>query len=104
VTPFFIHWMISFLENVSGWIDDDMQIAFAGRADVSTPSSRSAQKSLSLPKVLISHGMVCYAPLIVKRLSWLRQPLCGSVRIDETYVKVCSKWRYLHSAIDKHGL
>lgn len=38
-----------------------------------------------------------------KRLRQLRRPHCGSVRIDETYVKIRGKWRYLYRAIDKHG-
>ena len=28
---------------------------------------------------------------------------CGSVRIDETYIKIRGQWQYLYRAIDKHG-
>src|SRR3954469_13178878 len=42
-------------------------------------------------------------PLIEKRLRAFRKPHCGSVRIDETYIKVRGQWRYLYRAIDKHG-
>ena len=31
------------------------------------------------------------------------QPGCGSIRIDETYVRIRGQWRYLYRAIDKHG-
>ncbi len=31
------------------------------------------------------------------------QAACGSVRVDETYIKVRGQWRYLYRAIDKHG-
>jgi transposase-like protein len=41
--------------------------------------------------------------MIEKRLRQFRRPHCGSVRIDETYVKIRVKWRYLYRAIDKHG-
>jgi hypothetical protein len=41
--------------------------------------------------------------MIEKRLRQFRKPHCGSVRIDETYVKIRGKWRYLYRAIDKHG-
>ena len=41
--------------------------------------------------------------MIEKRLRRFRKPHCGSVRIDETYVKIRGQWRYLYRAIDKHG-
>src|SRR3712207_9484407 len=28
---------------------------------------------------------------------------CGSIRVDETYVRVRGEWRYLYRAIAKHG-
>ena len=47
--------------------------------------------------------MLAYAPLIEKRLRQFRRPHCGSVRIDDTYIRVRGQWRYLCRAIDKHG-
>jgi hypothetical protein len=47
-----------------------------------------------------------YAPLIEKRLRPFRKPHCGSMRIDETYIKIRGQWRYLYRVyrvIDKHG-
>lgn len=41
--------------------------------------------------------------MIEKRLRQFRRPHCGSVRIDETYIKIRGRWRYLYRAIDKHG-
>lgn len=41
--------------------------------------------------------------MIEKRLRQFRRPHCGSLRIDETYVKIRGKWRYLYRTIDKHG-
>ena len=43
------------------------------------------------------------APVIEKRLRQFRQPHCGSVRIDETCVKIRGERRYLYRAIDKCG-
>ncbi|AHG50057.1 hypothetical protein RLEG12_00220 (plasmid) [Rhizobium leguminosarum bv. trifolii CB782] len=40
--------------------------------------------------------------MIEKRLRQFQRPHFGSVRIDETYVKI-PKWRYLYRAIDKSG-
>ena len=47
--------------------------------------------------------MLAYAPLIEKRLRQFHKPHCGSIRIDETYIKVRGEWRYLYRAVDKHG-
>jgi transposase, IS6 family len=41
--------------------------------------------------------------MIERRLRAFRKPHCGSVRIDETDIKVRGQWRYLYRAIDKHG-
>ncbi|NTG51544.1 IS6 family transposase [Agrobacterium rhizogenes] len=51
----------------------------------------------------INRWVLAYAPVIEKRLRQVCRPHCGSVRIDETYVKIRGKWRYLYRAIDKHG-
>ncbi|MBV8675120.1 MAG: IS6 family transposase [Acidobacteriaceae bacterium] len=44
-----------------------------------------------------------YAPELEKRLAWYRSRLSFSWRVDETYVKVKDRWRYLYRAIDKNG-
>ena len=45
-----------------------------------------------------------YAPEIEKRLRWYYKPCLGeSWRVDETYVKVKGKWKYLYRAITKSG-
>ncbi|MEJ8476668.1 IS6 family transposase [Roseibium algae] len=51
----------------------------------------------------INRWVLVYAPLIEKRLRRFRKPHCGSVRIDESYVRIKGQWRYLYQAIDKHG-
>ncbi len=38
----------------------------------------------------LNHWVLAYAPLIEKRLRQFRRPHCGSIRIDETYIKVRS--------------
>ena len=35
------------------------------------------------------------APEIEKQLRQIRRPHCGSIRVDETCVKVRGEWRYL---------
>ncbi len=51
----------------------------------------------------INRWVLAYAPMIEKRLRQFRKPHCGSIRIDETYVKIRGQWKYLYRAIDKHG-
>ena len=51
----------------------------------------------------LNRWVLAYAPLIERRLRAFRRPHCGSVRIDETYVKIRGQWRYLYRAIDKYG-
>jgi transposase-like protein len=44
-----------------------------------------------------------YAPEIEKRVRPHQGHRSGSWRVDETYVRVGGRWRYLFRAVDKHG-
>jgi transposase, IS6 family len=44
-----------------------------------------------------------YAPEIEKRARWYQALRSDSWRVDETYVRVGGKWKYLWRAIDKQG-
>ncbi len=44
-----------------------------------------------------------YAPELDKRTAWYRSRLSFSWRVDETYVRVKGRWKYLYRAIDKGG-
>jgi transposase, IS6 family len=44
-----------------------------------------------------------YAPELEKRVRWYQGYRTASWRVDETYVKVGGKWKYLFRAVDKHG-
>src|SRR5918993_500822 len=44
-----------------------------------------------------------YAPEIEKRMRHFQGHRSGSWRVDETYVRVGGRWKYLFRAIDKHG-
>src|SRR4051794_5851284 len=60
-----------------------------------------------IEELLVEHGLavdhatpnrwvLAYAPLIERRLRSFRKPHCGSIRIDETYIKIRSQWRCLY--------
>jgi IS6 family transposase len=44
-----------------------------------------------------------YAPELEKRTAWYRSRISFSWRVDETYVRVKGRWKYLYRAIDKEG-
>jgi transposase-like protein len=44
-----------------------------------------------------------YAPELEKRVRWYQGYRANSWRVDETYVKVGGRWKYLFRAVDKHG-
>ena len=44
-----------------------------------------------------------YAPEMEKRIRPYQGPRSGSWRVDETYVRVGGKWKYLFRAVDKRG-
>lgn len=65
--------------------------------------SMFAERGFEIDHSTINRWVLAYAPQIEKRLRQFRRPHCGSIRVDETYVKVRGQWRYLYRAIDKHG-
>src|SRR4051812_17091975 len=61
------------------------------------------ERGLEVDHATLNRWVLAYAPLIERRLRTFRKPPCGSIRVDETYIKVRGQWRYLYRAIDKHG-
>jgi transposase, IS6 family len=61
------------------------------------------ERGLEVDHSTLNRWVLAYAPLIERRLRFFRKPHCGSIRIDETYIKIRGQWRYLYRAIDKHG-
>ena len=61
------------------------------------------ERGLPVDHSTLNRWVLAYAPLIERRLRSFRKPHCGSIRIDETYIKIRGQWRYLYRAIDKHG-
>src|SRR5918998_59102 len=61
------------------------------------------ERGLAVDHSTLNRWVLAYAPLIERWLRVFRKPHCGSIRIDETYIKIRGQWRYLYRAIDKHG-
>jgi transposase, IS6 family len=61
------------------------------------------ERGLEVDHSTLNRWVLAYAPLIEKKLRHFRKPHCGSIRVDETYVRVRGEWRYLYRAVDKHG-
>ena len=61
------------------------------------------ERGLAVDHSTLNRWVLAYAPLIERRLRSFRKPHCGSIRIDETYIRIRGQWRYLSRAIDKHG-
>src|SRR4051794_23229580 len=61
------------------------------------------ERGLEVDHSTLNRWVLAYAPLIERRLRTFRKPHCGSIRVDETYIKIRGQWRYLYRAIDKHG-
>jgi len=61
------------------------------------------ERGLEVDHSTVNRWVLAYAPLIERRLRPFRRPHCGSIRVDETYVRIRGEWRYLYRAIDKHG-
>src|SRR4051794_478139 len=61
------------------------------------------ERGLEVDHSTLNRWVLTYAPLIEKLLRPFRKPHCGSIRVDETDIKIRGQWRYLYRAIDKHG-
>ena len=61
------------------------------------------ERGLTVDHSTINRWVLAYPPALERRLRRFRKPHCGSVRVDETYIRVRGQWRYLYRAIDKHG-
>jgi transposase-like protein len=44
-----------------------------------------------------------FTPLLVDAARPCRHAVGGHWFVDETYVKVCGRWRYVYRAVDQHG-
>src|ERR687890_2375607 len=62
-----------------------------------------SERGISVSPSTIFRWVQRYAPEIEKRVRPYQGHRSGSWRVDETYVRVGGKWKYLFRAVDKHG-
>jgi putative transposase len=73
-----------------------------------TLSYRYVEELLSMRGVQVDHSTVQrwvfkFSPEIEKNMHKRKRQVCSSWRMDETYIKVGGKYRYLYRAVDKFG-
>jgi transposase-like protein len=62
-----------------------------------------SERGVSVHPSKIFRWLQRYAPELGKRVRPRQGHRSGSWRVDETYVQVGGRWRYLFRAVDKHG-
>src|SRR3954470_14457284 len=50
------------------------------------------ERGLEVDHSTLNRWVLAYAPLIERRLRAFRKPHCGSIRVDETYIKIRGQW------------
>ncbi len=61
------------------------------------------ERGLSVDHTTIYRWVMIYAPELEKRSRNYLKPTNDSWRVDETYIKVKGKWKYLYRAVDSNG-
>lgn len=61
------------------------------------------ERGLSVDHTTIYRWVMIYAPEIEKKSRKYLKPTNDSWRVDETYIKVKGKWKYLYRAVDSNG-
>lgn len=73
-----------------------------------TLSYRDVEELLSIRGVQVDHSTIQrwvfkFTPIIEANMHKRKRQVCNSWRMDETYIKVGGKDRYLYRAVDKYG-
>jgi putative transposase len=62
-----------------------------------------AERGVSVDHATIQRWVVKYSPQLEAEFHRRKRPVERSWRMDETYIRVKSEWRYLYRAVDTHG-
>jgi putative transposase len=61
------------------------------------------ERGVFLDHTTVSRWSISFLPKLEKVFRQYKRPVGTSWRMDETYVKVNGKWKYLYRAVDKEG-
>ena len=62
-----------------------------------------AERGVDVDHVTIYRWLQRFTPLLIDAARPCRHAVGGRWFVDETYVKVAGKWRYVYRAVDQHG-
>ena len=62
-----------------------------------------AERGIQVDHVIVYRWVLRFTPLLAEAARPCRHALGDRWRVDETYVKVAGKWRYVYRAIDQFG-
>jgi hypothetical protein len=62
-----------------------------------------AERGLWVDHVIVWRWVQRYAPELQRRLRRHLKPTSDSWRVDETYIRITGKWRYLYRAVGSTG-
>jgi putative transposase len=71
-------------------------------------SYRNIEEMMKERGIMVDHAtlnrwVLYFAPLLEQASRKYKRPVHRSWRMDETYIKIKGKWRYLYRAVDKYG-
>ena len=62
-----------------------------------------AERGVSVDHATVHRWAIKLLPALALVFRRRKRPVGGSWRMDETYVKVCSQWKYLYRAVNRDG-
>ena len=62
-----------------------------------------AERGVEVDHVTVFRWVQCFTPLLADAARPCRHAVGDRWFVDETYVKVAGRWRYVYRAVDQHG-
>ena len=62
-----------------------------------------AERGIEVDHVTVFRWVQCFTPLLADAARPCRHAVGNRWFVDETYVKVAGRWRYVYRAVDRHG-